>query len=369
MNIEWIDEQDNLAGKIVLVRAGLNVPVENRQVVGDFRIRRALPTLQFLQDAGAKTIVISHIGREGNETLRPVSEALNEYLPHRFIEGMDSVPNDMQEGDIVLLENLRQDGREVTNDETFAREFAQLADMFVQDAFSVCHREHTSIVGIPNYLPSYGGLLLKEEIQHLTEVLQPEHPALFILGGAKLKTKEPLIKKYIQGFDSVFIGGALQNEILLAKGYSVGKSVVGNGVVSEDILNSDVLWKVEDVTVEHADGSSEAVDVSNVGETDMIVDMGENTMRNLALALDRYKTVVWNGPLGWYEKGYRETTLQLARALRASSAKTIIGGGDTVAVLEREGFEEGFYFVSTGGGAMLAFLTDQNLPGLVALQK
>lgn len=367
MTVTWIDEVPDLAGKVVLVRAGLNVPMHNNEVVNDFRIRKALPTLRCLHEQGAKTVVLAHVGRDPSETLAPVAEALNEHIPTTFAtrELLDTA--NMREGDIVLLENLRQDEREVTNDVAFAQELAALGDLFVQDAFSVCHREHASIVGIPQHIPSYGGLLLKAETTVLIRALDPEHPALFVLGGAKFKTKEPLIKKFLDIYDTVFIGGALQNEVLAARGYNVGASVIEDGEISSEMLLSDALLPVGDVVVER-EGSSTTVAIDTVEPGDVIVDIGAHTIHDLAQSISKYKTILWNGPLGWYEKGFDNATITLARAI-ASQQETsaIIGGGDTVAVVQEEGLEDEFEFVSTGGGAMLSFLLEKTLPGIAVL--
>ncbi|QSH39230.1 phosphoglycerate kinase [Candidatus Kaiserbacteria bacterium] len=368
MNVEWIDEQNDLAGKVVLVRAGLNTPIEKGVVRTDFRIRKAIPTLRFLRDQGARVIVIAHIGRDKNETLQPVADALNEYFPVRFQERKDLDVSTLQNGDITLLENLRQDNREVAGDETLAQELAALADVFVQDAFSVCHRNHASIVGIPKYIKSYGGLLVREETEKLASVLQPEHPALFILGGAKFGTKEPLIRKFMGVYDSVFIGGALQNELLAARGIEVGASVIDDGEVAKDILENEKVADVHDVIVEHVDGSSETLSINQIGNEDTIVDIGEGTMQNFVATFNTYKTIVWNGPLGWYEKGYISATKTCAQTLALSSATTVVGGGDTIALIQKEKLENEFDFVSTGGGAMLEFLLKGTLPGLEVLK-
>ena len=365
--MKCIDERNNLAGTTVLVRAGLNAPMYHGKVTDDFRIRRALPTLQFLRDQGAKTIVIAHIGRDPSASLRGVADILNTYIPTRFStrESLDAPA--MREGEVVLLENLRQDPRETANDDGFARELAALADVFVQDAFSVCHREHASIVGIPKYIDSYCGLLLKAETTVLTRALKPKHPALFVLGGAKFATKEPLIRKFLKIYDRVFIGGALQNEFLASRGVTVGHSVIEDGFVPSDILLHDALYPVTDVVVEHADKTRENVTIAQIDNADTIVDIGDATMHVLIDHLDRYKTILWNGPLGWYEKGYDDATVALARAIAKSGAESIVGGGDTVAVIQKEKLEHRFDFVSTGGGAMLTFLQEGTLPGIAAL--
>jgi len=369
MSIKWIDEVPSLSGKVVLVRTGLNVPMFNGNIINDFRIRKALSTLTHLKERGARVVVISHIGREQSATLQPVAEELGKHLSVSFMKKELLDTNRLSNGDIVMLENLRQDKREIENDESFAQELAQLADIFVQDAFSVCHREHASIVSIPKYLPSYGGLLLKNEMHVLSQTQTPEHPALFILGGAKLATKEPLIRKFLSIYDKIFIGGILQNEILAASGNDVGMSVIENGSVPAEILLNDKIYKVDDVLIEHINGTSENVLVKEVEESDRIVDMGEASVKLLTTTLHSYKTILWNGPLGWYEKGYDTATIRLAHAIARTNAYTIIGGGDTIAVVQKEGLENKIDFVSTGGGAMLQFLQNGTLPGIDALKE
>lgn len=370
MSVRWVSEEKGmLAGKVVLVRSGLNVPITDGVVSNDFRIRKALPTLQFLHDEGARVVIIAHIGREPHETLRPVASELRKYLPITFSTRSDLNINAMENGDIVLLENLRQDVREAVNDATFAAELTKGVDIFVQDAFAVCHREHTSIVGIPTYVPSFGGLLLRDEIEALTLALDPEHPALCILGGAKFSTKEPLIKSFLSTYDTVFVGGALQNEILAARGLAVGTSVIEDGKVSAAILSNNALHTIEDVVVAQPDGIVRTLSVSDVPDNGSIVDIGEKTIQALADEVSTYKTILWNGPLGWYERGFTAATIALAHAVANTGARTILGGGDTIAVVQKEGLEERFDFVSTGGGAMLEFLLNKTLPGIEALKR
>ena len=362
-----IDEVRNLVGTTVLVRSGLNAPVKDGVVMNDFRIRKALPTLRFLSEHGAKVIVIAHIGREPDETLTPIVAALREHIPCQLTTREELDVEAIREGEIVVLENLRQDPREKSNDDSLAQELAAYADIFVQDAFSVAHREHASIIGIPKYIESYAGLLFKAEMHMLSTARDPEHPALFVLGGAKFETKEPLIRKFLDVYDDVFVGGALQNEILAARGVSVGASVVEDGRVPEDILQHEKLMVVTDVVVER-EGKPFTVETTEVKEGDVIVDIGEDTMETLFEKLSRYKTIVWNGPLGWYERGYTDATVMLLQRAADSGARVIVGGGDTVALVQQAGLEDAFAFVSTGGGAMITYLQDGTLPGIEALK-
>lgn len=365
--MKYIDEGVAVKDKLVLVRAGLNVPVDSGRILDDFRIDHAVPTLDWLCTEGARVVVIAHIGRDGTQSLEGVAEQLNEHVPTTYVSDISVARKQAQAGKVIVVENLRTDPREIANDSAFAAELAEGFDIFVQDAFEVCHRDHASIVSIAPLVPSYGGLLLRREIDALTSALHPIQPALFILGGGKVETKEPLVRKFLDIYDTVFIGGILQNEILAARGLEIGKSVVEHRSVAFEILTAPNAHEVSDVMVTHIDGDTTDVSVEEVLPTDVIVDMGTTTTATLVKDLSRYATVVWNGPLGWYEHGYDEATVLLAHAIAQTDATTIVGGGDTVAVLEKEGLVEKFTFVSTGGGAMLQFLQDGTLPGIEVL--
>jgi len=366
--------QKDLKGKKVLLRAGLNSPVENGVVADDFRIRKARKTIEFLSGNGARVIVISHIGREKEETLRPVADVLKVYIPNLIFvqEGVGeharTVISGMNDGDVVLLENLRQSDGEVSNSEVFARELAGLAEIYVNDAFSVCHRKHASIVGVPKLLPSYSGLLLEDEIEHLSIALNPPSPSFAVIGGAKFDTKESLIKKLIDVYDRVFVGGALANNIFLAKGFEVGLSLVSDSRSSEDILLNKKVIAPPDVVAEDEFGNSRVARADGVKRDEKIVDVGPDSIQSIVPFIKNAKLILWNGPMGRYEDGFDEWTRALAREIAESDAKTIVGGGDTLGAIQKEGLEDKFTFISTGGGAMLQYLTDGTLPGVNALQ-
>lgn len=356
----------DLEGKRALVRVDFNVPIENGRVVDDFRIRQALPSILFLQKQGASVRILSHIGR-GGESLRPVYDVLAKELEVVFVESFehDIVPTGQKQ--VFLFENLRKAEGEEACDDSFARMLARHGDIYVQDAFAVCHREHASITRIPEFLPSCAGLLLEKEIKHLNTARTPEPPSLAVLGGAKFETKEPLIRSFLQTHTHVFVGGALANELLLARGYAVGASRVEDGKVPSDILHHEKLIPITDVIVEQEDGTSRTCDVSQVRGGDVIVDIGPRTAETLAGIAARAHSVVWNGPLGWYERGYTEASTYLTEALlKNTNAHTVIGGGDTVALLEGRVLPE-HVFVSTGGGAMLEYLLHGTLPGISVL--
>ena len=256
--MKCIDEvpASELKGKYVLVRAGLDVPLDAHGDVADlFRVKRSAETLKFLAKVGARTIVLSHIGRDPEETNAPVARALSHeltvhYVPDILGAAAHSAREAMHDGDIVLLENLRRDPREAKNDDGFARELAALGDIYVGDAFSVAHREHASIVGVSKYLPHYAGILMCEEVEQLNAARNPAHPSFAILGGAKFETKAPLIKELLKNYDHVFITGALANDVFKAQGFSVGRSLISKEVPGKDILDNPRFLAPTDVTVE-----------------------------------------------------------------------------------------------------------------------
>ena len=344
----------------ILVRTAMNVPVENGRVMNDYRLRRDIPTIRFLAEQGARVIVISHIGEAGTETLAPVAEALGKLIPRVSFFGetvgaraREAVRN-LLPGHVLVLENLRRDRGERANDPAFARELAALADIFVQDSFDTCHRAHASIVGVPKLLPSYAGLLLEEEIRELTEARTPKSPSLAVIGGAKFSTKEAVLTTLLKTYDNVFVGGALADDFLKASGKDVGKSLVSpddnQEAIKRLLANPKLLIPIDSV-IEH----------------DAILDQGAGTNALLDALAHKAKTILWNGPLGKYEDGFITGTDAFARSVANARAHSVIGGGDTIASVESLGLLSKFSFVSTGGGAMLDFLTSGTLPGIEAL--
>ncbi|OGZ07040.1 MAG: phosphoglycerate kinase [Candidatus Lloydbacteria bacterium RIFCSPLOWO2_01_FULL_50_20] len=371
-----ISEQEDLAGKRVLLRVDLNVPLEAGEVRDAYRIEQSIPTIDLLRNKGARVVLLAHIGKgKPEDTLGPVAKWLNKKFPLTFLDRLTSpenvrVINAMHDGDVVLLENLRHDPGEEKNDPSFASYLASLGDIYVNDAFGVSHRAHASVVGITALLPSYAGLLLAEEVKQLAAAFTPGHPFLFILGGAKISTKMPLLKKFLNVADHVFVGGVAANDFLKVCGHEVGRSVIDlaelDGIKSYSaherlILPSDVVVKNE--------AGAEVRGVDGVAEGDMIVDVGTKTIQGLEEIVARAALIVWNGPLGYYEAGYTEGTRELLSLIANSRATSIIGGGDTVALINEMGFSDRFSFVSTGGGAMLDYLANETLPGIDALTK
>ncbi|MCX6752670.1 MAG: phosphoglycerate kinase [Candidatus Nomurabacteria bacterium] len=351
-----IREIKNIKGKTALLRVDFNVPIKNGEVEDDFRIRAALPTIKFLIKKGAKVVLITHLGKDGTESLYPVIK--------RFFE-ISKIALEK----VTFFDNVRKFLGEMENDQAFAKKLSAMGDIYVNDAFSVSHREHASVVSLPKYLPSYAGFQLEEEVKNLSHAFKnPKHPFLFILGGAKFSTKMPLIKKYLELADQVFIGGALANDFLKAKGYEVGQSLVDdtNYGISRILENEKLILPV-DVIVKSQDKLINKK-ANEVGKDEIILDIGKETVENLAPLIKKAKLILWNGPLGKCEDGGEKSTEEILKLVSVSKAESIIGGGDTVALVSDMKMEKEFSFVSTGGGATLEFLANGTLLGIKALE-
>jgi len=362
----------DLKGKRVLLRLDLNVPLKGGRVLDAYRIKRALPTIRFLKSQKAKVIILSHIGNDGAKSLRPIARYLNKTMNVGFYPKLDGrdlpqVVSAMREGGIMMLENLRKDPGEKGNDMNFAQHLACLGDIYVNDAFSVSHRSHASVVLLPKLLPSYAGFLFEDEVRHLSRALKPSPPFFFILGGAKFETKIPLIKKFLKLADSVFVGGALSNNFFKEMGYEIGLSVADHKNFSlKPLLKNKKLILPSDVVVKTRTGRLIKT-IGSIRERDSIKDAGPKTLRALSAVAARAKFILWNGPLGNYEEGFDKGTIELLRIIANSKAESVVGGGDSLALISKMRLEKKFTFVSTGGGAMLDFLANGTLPGIKAL--
>lgn len=366
-----LKDAPDLRGKHVLLRLDLNLPIEGGVVRDDFRMVRSLKTLEYLREHGARTLIVSHIESKESKTLRPVFNFISSKIPVQFAENLEEAESKIsraKEGTFVLLENIRRWPEEKSNDETFAQKLASLAEIYVNEAFSASHRAHASIVGVPRFLPHYAGFLFEEEVENLSRAFSPEHPALLILGGAKFETKMPLLTKFSRIMDTVFICGALANDFYKARGYEVGTSLVSAQVPSAALRANRKLQIPMKVVVQTAEGSAEKA-ADTVSPDERIVDAGESALADLRALIEKAAFVLWNGPLGEYESGFVGGTEAVAQAIAESDAESIIGGGDSLAVVSKLGLLERFSFVSTGGGAMLEFLAHETLPGIEALQQ
>jgi len=374
MIIKNLQSLSGFSGKRVILRLDLNVPIKDGKISNDFRIRQSLRTTRFLKEGGAKTIIISHIRATETDSLELVAAALKEYIPLAFAKDLEEMANMveiMSDGSFVLLENIRRFPGEENNDPALATKLASFGDFYINDAFSVSHRSHASVVGIPLLLPSYVGFLMEEEIRNIAEAFSPQHPALFVLGGAKFSTKLILIEKFLKIYDFVFVCGALANNFFKEKGLEVGRSKIDAsatlpGVLKPLLENPRLLLPSEVVVKNNQTISVKTPD--KVSANDAILDAGSGAVANLATVLKEVKFVLWNGPLGEFENGFTSGTADFVKALAASGVRSMIGGGDTVAAVSTLGLEGVFSFVSTGGGAMLDFLANETLPGIEALK-
>jgi phosphoglycerate kinase len=365
-----IEDYSSLKGKRVIIRLDWNMPIGADGTITD--TSRADVTFDFLKRlsfAGVKMILMTHFGEKG-ESLSSLLPYLTRHLPFMtyvptldFVELADKADS-MKEGEAILLENVRLWKGEEDNLPSLGRSFASLGDIYINNAFSVSHREHASVVGIPKNILSYLGPLFVRELEHLTRALHPEKPALLIIGGAKIRTKLSLIESYLDKGVAVFVGGAMVHDIWKAKGIEIGQSLHDGTVqLSERFLKHPLLVTPLDVVLE----SGETVTRANVPRDAKIMDCGADTVAMVASMIGKSKTVIANGPLGLYEKGWLKGTEQVLLHLGEAAATTYIGGGDTVAIAHSLHLLRKFDFVSLGGGAMLDFLASGTLPGIYAV--
>jgi len=385
-------EDVEVKGKKVLVRVDFNVPLANGEVTDDRRIRLALKTVNYLVENGARIILMSHLGRPKGKVVEelkmdPVARRLSELLgkPVKKLddcvgEEVKGAVNEMKEGDVILLENLRFHPEEKANDDGFASQLASLGELYVNDAFSVSHRAHASVVGITKYLPAVAGFSLKEEVEHLSKVKEsPEHPFVVILGGAKVSDKIGVIKGLEDKADRFLVGGGMAYTFLKAKGFEIGRSLceedkleLAAGIMNDiSKRGKDFVLPVDVVVVKEFEdkGSKRVVDVDDIPSEYMGVDIGARSVGLFREKLEGAKTVLWNGPVGVFEiDEYAEGTKGVAEAIAGlQDCFSVAGGGDTAAAIKKFGLENGFSFISSGGGASLEFFGERELPGIAAL--
>ena len=392
MEIRTLQDLD-VRGKHVLVRVDYNAPIEDDRITDDTRIRATLPTISALREAGARAVLVSHLGRpkgqvRENLRLEPVARHLADLLGVDVAYARDTIGPEahamvagLADGDVGLLENVRFDPREEENDPEFAQELANLADCFVNDAFGTAHRAHASTVGVAAYLPAASGLLLEREIAALSRVTSaPEHPFALILGGAKISDKIGVIDHLLTKVDLILIGGGMANTFLKVQGVEIGRSLVENDKldVAQSALDRakelgvNVLLPVDAVIASElsAEVPRRTVAIDEVEQDDAIFDIGPATVAGYAAALADTRTVVWNGPMGVFEVApFAEGTRGMAEAVARSTGFTVVGGGDSVAAVEQLGVADQISHISTGGGATLEFLEGKDLPGIAILRK
>ncbi|MBU5669691.1 phosphoglycerate kinase [Peptoniphilus sp. MSJ-1] len=379
--------------KTALVRVDFNVPIKDGKVTGDDRIIKAADTINFLVDAGAKVVLISHLGRPKGEykeelSLAPVAKRASEILNKdvKFIASKEVVDDkvveevkNLKSGEIALLENLRFVKGEEANDKDFSKRLASLGDIFVNDAFGTAHRAHASNVGVAELLPSCVGFLVEKEVKYFDEALKnPERPFVAILGGAKVSDKIGVIEELLKKVDSLVIVGAMANTFLKSKGLEVGKSLVEDDkldlareIMAKAIENHVNLILPQDVIVApelSEDSKGELKEVEDVDLEDMILDIGKESLEDIKNELESAKTVILNGPCGVFEiEEFSHGTIELAKILANIDATVIVGGGDSVAAVEKAGVEDKLTHISTGGGASLKMLEGKTLPGIEAV--
>ena len=383
----------DVAGKRVLVRVDFNVPLDKTsgQVADDTRIVAALPTINYLREKKAKTILTSHLGRpkgkvDEKSKLDPVAVRLSELLgaPVKKVDDcigpMPAAAVDaMLEGDVILLENVRFHKEEEKNDPEFAKQLAQLAEVYVNDAFGTAHRAHASTEGVTKYLPGVAGFLMESELVMLGQLLSaPARPFYAIMGGAKVSDKIPVIANLFDRVDGLIIGGGMANTFLKAKGYDVGKSMVETDLLQkakdlmEEAKSKNIVFLLpEDVVIAPElapDSPNETAPVSGIPGDKMALDIGPESVKSFAEQIKLAKTVMWNGPMGVFEMApFARGTEAIANVLAGIDATTVVGGGDSVSAVKKIGVAGKITHISTGGGASLEFLEGKQLPGVVAL--
>ena len=388
-----IKDQENLSQKRVLLRLDLNVPLKNGLIADETRIDKIIPVINFLIEKKSKIIIISHVGRpkgvvNKNLSLKPICLNLEKKINKKIKLLTDDIfelkKNDLfrsPDDQIVFLENIRFYKEEERNDTTFAKHLASLADFYVNDAFSCSHRAHASISKITEFLPSFAGLQLETEINALKKVTtEIKKPTTCIIGGSKISTKIGIIKNLIPKFDNIIIVGGMANNILNHNGNKIGKSIkeencemIINEIFKTSKNYSCEITYPEDVLIgKNIEGTSQVKELSEIQDDDLILDIGPKTVNKIIGIIEISNTVLWNGPAGYFEnpnfaRGSHEIAKQIVKKNKDSSIYSVIGGGDTIALINQIDVAEEFNFVSTAGGAFLEYLEGKELPGIKAL--
>jgi len=381
----------SLDGKRVLMRADFNVPVEKGSITDDTRIRAALPTIEYILEKKARLILMSHLGRPKGQqkeefSLAPAADRLSGLIgrPVAFIkdcigETAEDAVSKLEAGEVLLLENLRFHEGETKNDEEMARSLARLGDVYVNDAFGTAHRAHASTEGVTRFLPSFAGFLIEKEVEFFSKVLEhPEKPFVAIIGGAKVSTKIAVLESLLQRCSTLVIGGGMAYSFLKAKGISIGKSMCEEEYLktARELLEKakqrgvDIILPEDHLAAEEFDAGAKPLEVSGEEIPDNLIgmDIGPKTVEGLRQVIAEAKTLVWNGPMGVFEfEAFAKGTLHVAEFVAECGGTTVIGGGDSVAAVNKFGLADKIDHVSTGGGASLEFLEGKTLPGIAAL--
>ena len=393
--MKYIKDHENLSQKNVLLRLDLNVPLKNGVITDQTRIDKILPVINFLIKKNCKVIIISHVGRPKGKvnvelSLKPICENLESKLNQKIKlvnENIFKIKKDKLfknfNGQIIFLENIRFYGEEEKNDTKFSKHLASLADLYVNDAFSCSHRAHASISKITEFLPSFAGLQLETEINALKKLTSEiKRPVTCIIGGSKISTKINLIKNLIPKFDNIIVVGGMANNILSYKGNSIGKSIkeencekeIENIFKTSNDHSCSIIYPKDVKIGKSMDDKSQIKDLTEVSADDFILDIGPKTTNKIKNIIEKSETVLWNGPAGYFENpnfalGSYEIAKKIVEKNKNNLIYSIVGGGDTIAVLNQINVIDNFNFVSTAGGAFLEFLEGKDLPGIKALNK
>lgn len=392
MVLNTIREAD-LKGKKVLIRVDFNVPLKDGVVTDNTRIKAALPTIKYILDNGASLVVMTHLGRpkgEKNEkySLKPVAAEFERLLGSKVALASDVIGDEVKKevealkpGDVLLLENVRFYKEEEANDPEFAKTLASYGDIYCNDAFGTAHRAHASTEGVSHYLPSYAGFLIEKEVKFMAPLLEnPEKPFVAIIGGSKVSSKITVLESLVRTCNTIVIGGGMAYTFLKVQGHTIGKSLVEDDYLetASSFLKKasekgvKVILPVDHVAAAEFDENAVpvAVDSVDIPADLMGMDIGPKTTAMIVEAVKGAKSVVWNGPMGVFEfAAFAKGTEEVAKALAASDATTVVGGGDSVAAINKFGLADKISHVSTGGGASLEFLEGKELPGIKALEK
>ncbi|MDC0460769.1 phosphoglycerate kinase [Candidatus Pelagibacter sp.] len=388
-----IEDKEDLSGKKVLLRLDLNVPLQDGEIQDETRINKIIPTLKFLLKKKSKIIIVSHIGRPKGKnvsalSLKPICNNLENKLNQKIklisenikkIQDKDLFKN--FSGNILVLENIRFYPEEESNDLDFAQHLSSFAELYINDAFSCSHRAHASVTNITKFLPSYSGLQFNSEITALKKVTSDiEKPITCIIGGSKISTKIDIIENLIPKFDNIIIVGGMANNILSYKNYKIGKSIyeencdeiIKNIFETSQKYSCSIVYPEDVVTSKGLNGEPKLKELNEINDDDMILDIGEKTIKKIENLINTSKTVLWNGPAGYFEnsdfaKGSYEIAKTISKNYKSNSIYSVAGGGDTISVLNKINLINDFNFVSTAGGAFLEYLEGKKLPGISAL--
>lgn len=390
----------NVKNKIVFVRADMNISIKNGKIIDDTRIRATIPTVEFLVKNGAKVVLTSHLGKAAGQgfqeefSLKIVLERLKELMPNiHFNYSKDCIGEETKKdiqntkfGEVILLENLRFHAGEEGNDPEFAKQLVETsgAEIYVNDAFSTCHRKHASMVGVPALLPAYAGFTLEEELENLTKLVSnPQKPVMVMVGGSKVSTKLSLLQALVKKANYIVVGGGMANTFLLAQGYNVGKSLKEDDLVNDAKAllgdakknNCEVILPIDVVVAKEFKENAECknVKVSDVKDDDIIMDLGAETIKNIENKLNSCKTVIWNGPIGVYEmtpfnKGTDDLAKYIADITEKGKIESVAGGGDILAAINASKVGDKFTYISTAGGAFLKWLEKGILPAVEKIE-